>query len=194
MPVTASAAARAAPAPAVAADRPTVAIDSLDQEGRGLARVDGKAVFVEGALTGELVTITTLRRKPTWELARAETILRASSVRVEPRCPHFGVCGGCSLQHMDAAAQVAAKQRALEDALWHIGRVRPGQVLPAIHGPAWGYRHRARLSVRHVIKKGGVLVGFHEKKSSYVADMTSCAILPPDISRAAAGAAALVGA
>ena len=182
MPVPASAAVRAAPAPAVATDRPAVAIDSLDQEGRGLARVDGKAVFVEGGLTGELVTITTLRRKPTWELARAETILRASAVRVEPRCPHFGVCGGCSLQHMDAAAQVAAKQRALEDALWHLGRVRPGQVLPAIHGPAWGYRHRARLSVRHVIKKRGVLVGFHEKKSSYVADMTSCAILPPDIS------------
>ena len=182
MPVTPSAAGGAAPSPAVAAGRAAVAIDSLDQEGRGLARVDGKAVFVEGGLTGELVTITTLRRKPTWELARAETILRASSVRVEPRCPHFGVCGGCSLQHMDAAAQVAAKQRALEDALWHLGRVRPGQVLPAIHGPAWGYRHRARLSVRHVIKKGGVLVGFHEKKSSYVADMTSCAILPPDIS------------
>jgi 23S rRNA (uracil1939-C5)-methyltransferase len=181
-PAASSAASSAARAPAVAADRPVVAIDSLDQEGRGLARVDGKAVFVEGALTGELVTITTLRRKPTWELARAESIVRASAVRVEPRCPHFGVCGGCSLQHMDAAAQVAAKQRALEDALWHLGRVRPGQVLPAIHGPAWGYRHRARLSVRDVVKKGGVLVGFHEKKSSYVADMTSCAILPPDIS------------
>ena len=92
------------------------------------------------------------------------------------------MCGGCSLQHFDAAAQVAAKQRTLEDALWHLARVRAELLLPPIHGPAWGYRHRARLSVRHVAKKGGVLVGFHEKKSSYVADMTSCAILPPKVS------------
>ena len=194
MPVPASAAVRAAPAPAVATDRPAVAIDSLDQEGRGLARVDGKAVFVEGGLTGELVTITTLRRKPTWELARAETILRASAVRVEPRCPHFGVCGGCSLQHMDAAAQVAAKQRALEDAFARIGRVRPEVMLPPIEGPAWGYRYRARLSVRHVAKKGGVLIGFHERKSSYVADMTECHVLPPHLSRLLPALRALVGA
>jgi len=178
-----------APAPAL-----RVAIASLDQEGRGLARVDGKAVFVEGALPGETVTITTLKRKPTYEIARAEEIVSASAARVTPRCPHFGVCGGCTLQHFDAAAQVAAKQRALEDALWHIGRVRPARILPAIHGPAWGYRHRARLSVRHVPKKGGVLVGFHERKSSYVADMTSCAILPLKISRLLPELRALVGA
>ncbi|NDP42740.1 MAG: 23S rRNA (uracil(1939)-C(5))-methyltransferase RlmD [Aromatoleum sp.] len=159
-----------------------LSILSLDQEGRGLARVDGKAVFVEGALPGEEVTYKTLKRKPTYEIARAETIRSANPARVDPRCPHFGVCGGCSLQHFDAAAQVAAKQRTLEDTLWHLGRVRAAQLLPAIHGPAWGYRHRARLSVRHVVKKGGVLVGFHEKKSSYVADMTSCAILPPKVS------------
>ncbi len=161
---------------------PVLSILSLDQEGRGLARVDGKAVFVEGALPGEEVTYKTLKRKPTYEIARAETIRSANPGRVDPRCPHFGVCGGCSLQHFDAAAQVAAKQRTLEDTLWHLGRVRAAQLLPAIHGPAWGYRHRARLSVRHVVKKGGVLVGFHEKKSSYVADMTSCAILPPKVS------------
>jgi len=159
-----------------------VTIGSLDQEGRGIARVDGKAVFVEGALPGEVVAITTLKRKPTYEIARADAIARPNAARVEPRCPHFGVCGGCSLQHFDAAAQVAAKQRALEDALWHIGRVRPGQMLAPIHGPAWEYRHRARLSVRHVAKKGGTLVGFHERKSSYVADMTSCAVLPRRIS------------
>jgi len=164
------------PAPA------SLSITSLDQEGRGLARLDGKAVFVEGALPGEEVTYTTLKRKPAYEIARAESILVANPARVDPRCPHFGVCGGCSLQHFDAAAQVAAKQRTLEDTLWHLGRVRPAQLLPAIYGPTWGYRHRARLSVRYVAKKGGVLVGFHEKKSSYVADMTSCAILPPKIS------------
>jgi 23S rRNA (uracil1939-C5)-methyltransferase len=159
-----------------------VTVASLDQEGRGIARVDGKAIFIEGALPGEIVTIATLKRKPTYELARADTIVKANPARVDPRCPHFGVCGGCSLQHFDASAQVATKQRTLEDALWHLGRVRAAQLLPPIHGPDWHYRYRARLSVRHVEKKGGVLVGFHERKSSYVADMTSCAILPRKIS------------
>jgi 23S rRNA (uracil1939-C5)-methyltransferase len=173
---------------------PPVAIASLDQEGRGIARIDGKAVFVEGALPGEEVTISTLKRKPTYEIARAETIVKASAARVVPRCAHFGVCGGCTLQHFDAAAQVATKQRALEDALWHLGRVRAALVLPAIHGPAWGYRHRARLSVRYVAKKGGVLVGFHERKSSFVADMTSCAVLPPKISALLPKLRTLVGA
>jgi 23S rRNA (uracil1939-C5)-methyltransferase len=157
-------------------------IGSLDQEGRGIARIDGKAVFVEGALPGEVVTITTLKRKPTFDLARADTILKRSAARVSARCPHFGICGGCSMQHVDSGAQVAAKQRSLEDTLWHLGRVRPAQLLAPIHGPDWGYRHRARLSVRHVPKKGGVLIGFHERKSSYVADMTSCAVLPRKIS------------
>ena len=170
-------------APAAAGTAPIVVdVASLDQEGRGIARIEGKAVFVEGALPGERVTITVQKRKPTYELAHVERIVRASPARVAPRCPHFGVCGGCSLQHLDPGAQVAAKQRTLEDALWHLGRVRPAQLLAAIYGPPWGYRHRARLSVRHVPKKGGVLVGFHERKSSYVADMTSCAILPPKIS------------
>jgi 23S rRNA (uracil1939-C5)-methyltransferase len=157
-------------------------VQSLDQEGRGIARVEGKAVFVEGALPGEQVSATWLKRKPTYDIARADSIFRPSAARTLPRCPHFSICGGCSLQHFDPAAQVATKQRSLEDAFWHIARVRPEQILPAIHGPSWGYRHRARLSVRYVAKKGGVLVGFHEKKSSYVADMLSCAILPPGIS------------
>src|SRR5512144_1359355 len=161
---------------------PLVRIESLDQEGRGLARVEGKAVFVEGALPGETVRAATLKRKPNYEIARAEAIVKRSAARVTPRCPHFGVCGGCTLQHCDVGMQVAAKQRALEDALWHIARVRAAMILPAIYGPSWGYRHRARLSVRHVPKKGGVLVGFHERKSSYVADMTSCEVLPPKIS------------
>ncbi len=160
----------------------TVLITALDQEGRGIARIDGKAVFVEGALVGERVTIEIYRKRPTYELARATGILRASPSRVAPLCPHFGVCGGCSLQHLDAAAQVAAKQRVLEDALWHIGRVRAGELLAPIHGPAWGYRQRARLSVRHVPKKGGVLVGFHERKSSFITDMRTCPVLPPHIS------------
>jgi 23S rRNA (uracil1939-C5)-methyltransferase len=160
----------------------TVTITSLDQEGRGIARIEGKAVFVEGALPREDVTLTMLKRKPTYDIARAEIIVKASAARVIPRCPHFGVCGGCTLQHFDAGAQVAVKQRTLEDTLWHLGKVRAAQILPAIHGPPWSYRHRARLSVRHVPKKGGVLVGFHERKSSFVADMMSCCVLPPKIS------------
>ncbi len=172
----------------------TVDVASLDQEGRGVARVEGKAVFVEGALPGERVTIAPLKRKPTYEIARVEDVLRPSAARVVPRCPHFGVCGGCSLQHLDAGAQVAAKQRTLEDALWHIARVRPAQLFAPVYGPEWGYRHRARLSVRHVAKKGRVLVGFHERKSSYVAEMTSCAILPPKVSALLPALRALLGA
>ncbi len=157
-------------------------IESLDQEGRGLARVDGKAIFVEGALPGERVYATPVRTKPTFEIARVTSVLKANASRVRPRCPHFGVCGGCTLQHAHPSLQVAAKQRALEDALARIGRVRAERMLPPIEGPAWGYRYRARLTVRHVAKKGGVLVGFHERKSSFVADMTECHVLPPVIS------------
>jgi len=156
----------------------TVIIESLDQEGRGVAHVDGKAIFVEGALTGERVRIDTLKKKPSYEIARVAAVEAASASRVTPRCPHFGVCGGCTLQHADPALQIAAKQRALEEAFARIGRVCPETLLPPIDGPAWGYRHRARLSVRHVPKKGGVLVGFHERKSSFVADMTECHVVP----------------
>src|SRR5690606_29682981 len=113
---------------------------------------------------------TTVRRKPSYEKARAERILKMSSQRVRPVCPHFGVCGGCAMQHLDAQAQVAIKQRVLEDALGHIGKLHSPIVLPPIHGPAYRYRYRARLSVRLVPRKGGVLVGFRERHSSYVAD------------------------
>ena len=105
-----------------------------------------------------------------------------SSQRVRPQCRHFGNCGGCKMQHFHVGAQVAAKQRALEDALWHLGKVKPEQILRPIEGPAWGYRYRARLSVRFVAKKGKVLVGFHERKSSFVADMDSCEVLPAHLS------------
>jgi len=161
---------------------PTGIIESLDHEARGVTRLDGKTVFVEGALPGECVEYASYRRKPSYELARTLRILKPSPERVTPRCPHFAVCGGCSMQHLDAAAQVAAKQRLLEDNLWHLGRIKAEQLYAPIHGQAWAYRYRARLSVRFVLKKGGVLVGFHEKKSSYVADMQQCEILPPQLS------------
>ena len=157
-------------------------IESLDHEARGVTRLDGKTIFVDGALPGEKVEFISYRKKPTFEVARVERILKASADRVTPKCPHFGVCGGCSMQHLDPAAQVAAKQRVLETNLWHLGRVKAEQLYAPIYGAPWGYRLRARLSVRLVPKKGGTLVGFHERKSSYVADMRQCENLPPAVS------------
>lgn len=160
----------------------TAEVESLDHEGQGVAHVDGKVVFIEGALPGEIVEFEVRRRKPAYDVATATRVIRQSSQRITPRCAHFGVCGGCSMQHLDPRAQVAAKQRVLEDNLQRIGQVRAESMLPPVHGPAWGYRYRARLSVRDVRKKGGVLVGFHEKRSSYVADMRECHVVPAAIS------------
>ncbi|HEX7811892.1 MAG TPA: 23S rRNA (uracil(1939)-C(5))-methyltransferase RlmD [Burkholderiales bacterium] len=157
-------------------------VESLDQEGRGVAHVDGKVIFIEGALPGERVEFVSYRRKPSFELADATRILRASSSRVTPRCPHFGACGGCSMQHLEPRAQVAAKQRVLEDNLARIGKVRAETMLAPIRGPNWGYRYRARMSARYVVKKGTMLVGFHERRSSFIADMRSCEVLPARIS------------
>jgi 23S rRNA (uracil1939-C5)-methyltransferase len=168
-------------------------IESLDHEGRGVAHRDGKAIFVDGALTGELVEAASYRNKPSYEQAQVTRILKASPYRVEPRCRWFGICGGCTHQHLHEAAQVAAKQRVLEDCFAHIGKVRPEVMLSPIHGPTWGYRRKARLSVRHVAKKGGVLVGFHERRSSYVADMLGCEVLPPPVGRLLPELRTLVG-
>ncbi len=160
-----------------------VIIESIDQEGRGIAHADGKVIFIDGALIGERVTYSSYRKKPSFENAQVTAVLKQSFTRVQPKCSYFGVCGGCSMQHMDTSAQVAVKQRILEDNLQRIGKVKPETILPPIHGMPWGYRQRARLSARYVIKKGKVLVGFHEKRSSYIADMSGCEILPPKISR-----------
>ncbi len=153
-------------------------VESLDQQGRGIVRVDGKAVFVEGALPGERVGWEVVRSGQKFDLGRLVRIERASSQRVAPRCPHFGLwrgaCGGCSMQHLDARAQVAVKQRVLEDALWHLGRLKPEQIMRPIAGVEWDYRHRARLSVRYVARKAEALVGFHERASSFVADIREC--------------------
>lgn len=157
-------------------------IESLDHEARGVSHVDGKVVFVEGALPGERVQAELIKKKPKFNTARAVAIQKSSWLRVSPKCPHFGVCGGCVMQHLQADAQVAVKQRVLEDAFKHLANLKPEQMLAPIHGPAWGYRYRARLTVRLVPRKGGVLVGFHERRSSYVADMTSCAVLPKSVS------------
>ena len=162
----------------------TLEIESLDAEGRGVAHnAEGKVVFVEGALPGERVEVQLLSCKPKFDLATTIAVLRESSARRTPRCRYFGVCGGCATQHIDGRTQLAAKQRALEDCLRRIGKLRPETILPIVYGEEWGYRHRARLTVRRVAKKGGVLIGFHERRSSYVVDMLSCEVLPPRISR-----------
>ena len=165
-----------------------IEIESLDMDARGVGHLQnedgspGKVVFVEGALPGERVSFLTLKRKKNWEVGRMIELLRESSQRVKPKCVHYETCGGCSMQHLEPSAQVAIKQRVLEDNLWHIGKVRPQTVMRPMYGPTWGYRYRARLSVRHVKKKDTVLVGFHEKKSAFVADIGSCEILPPHVS------------
>lgn len=161
---------------------PIGVIESLDHEARGIARQDGKTIFVDGALPGEIVEYASFRRKPKYELAQLVSVLRPSNARVAPPCPHFNICGGCAMQHIDPATQVAVKQRVLEDTLWHVGRVRPELMLAPVHGAAWAYRHRARLGVRLVPGKGGMLIGFHERRSSYIADLRSCMVLPPEVS------------
>ena len=165
-----------------------IEIESLDMEARGVGHLQnedgtpGKVVFVEGALPGELVSFQSYRRKAKWEAAHLLAVHRESALRVKPRCKYFGTCGGCAMQHIEPSAQVAAKQRVLEDNLKHIGRLQPEMMLRPIHGPTWGYRYRARFSVRNVVKKGGVLVGFHERKSGFITDMKSCEVVPAHVS------------
>lgn len=168
-------------------------VESLDHDGQGVAHVDGKVVFIDGALPGETVRYRVRRSKPRFENADLVDVVRPSPFRTSPRCSHFGTCGGCATQHLDTSAQVATKQRVLEDNLRHIGQVRAEQMLPPLHGPDWGYRHRARLSARWVAKKNSVLVGFHEKRSSFIADMHGCDVVPPRIGRLVDPLRTLVG-
>ncbi|MCV2365310.1 23S rRNA (uracil(1939)-C(5))-methyltransferase RlmD [Paucibacter sp. DJ1R-11] len=162
-------------------------VESLDLDAQGVAhKEDGKVVFIEGALPGEQVQVSTGRKKNAWEQGTMTAMRRESSQRVTPGCPHFGLhpgaCGGCKMQHLHASAQVAVKQRVVEDNLWHLGKVKAEMLLRPIEGPTWGYRYRARFSVRYVPKKGQVLIGFHERKSRYVADMQVCKVVPQRVS------------
>ena len=177
---------------------PELDIESLDHDAQGVGHsVEGKVVFVEGALTGERVSAIIHRSKNQWEQGTLQAVLHESSQRVKPHCPHFGLhagaCGGCKMQHLHPMAQLAVKQRVMEDNLWHLGKVKPERILRPIQGPDWGYRYRARLSVRWVQKKDDVLVGFHERKSRYVADMQVCPVLPPHVSALLLPLRALLG-
>ena len=150
----------------------------LAHDGRGIARDAGKAVFIDGALAGERVRYRVFKRRRQLDEAGLVEVLSASPDRVLPRCRHFGICGGCSLQHLSAPAQLEAKQRQLLDNLERIGRVIPQRVLAPLRGPVWAYRRRARLGVRYVHKKGRVLAGFREREKPYIADIQRCEILP----------------
>jgi 23S rRNA (uracil1939-C5)-methyltransferase len=167
---------------------PEIEIGALDMDAQGVGRTEtedgqpGKVIFVEGALPGERVSYATYRRKAAFEQALLVKVLRESVMRTRPKCQYFGTCGGCTMQHLDVRAQIAVKQRVLEDNLQHLGKLRAETIYGPIHGPSWGYRYRARLSARLIAGKGGALVGFHEKKSDFVADMETCEVLPPHVS------------
>jgi len=169
-------------------------VHALDAGGHGIARnAEGKVVFVEGALGGETVDAQILRSRPKFDTARTVAVLKAASGRRAPPCPYYESCGGCAIQHADARTQVAAKQRWLEDCFERIGRVRPETMLAPIYGEEWGYRRRARLSVRYVEKKGGAMVGFRERRSTFVTDMQGCLVLPAHVSALIPELRALIG-
>jgi 23S rRNA (uracil1939-C5)-methyltransferase len=171
-----------------------IKVEALDLDAQGIARLapnetessqgqSGKVIFIKGALPTELVTFTITSDKARFSKAKVRNILKPAVFRAEPKCKAFGVCGGCTMQHLDIRAQVAMKQRVLEDDLQHIAKVKPEEILRPMGGPTWEYRQRARLSaVNRSIKKGTVLIGFHEGKSGYVADMLACEILPKHVS------------
>lgn len=169
-------------------------IESSSHDGRGVARLDGKATFVHGALPGERVRLRVVRRHRNFDEAETEAVLEPSPDRVEPRCPRFGVCGGCSLQHLAPRAQIAAKQQALLDALRHIGQVEPEEVFaPIVASSPWGYRRKARLGVKYVAKKSRVLVGFRERSSGFVTETEHCPVLQPRVGEALGALAELIG-
>lgn len=159
----------------------TAQIESLSHDGRGVTHIEGKAVFIDGALPGERVEFLYTGKSRKHDEGRVDRVLEAAPERVEPRCAHFAICGGCSLQHMEAGAQIQAKQQVLLDSLKHIGKVEAQEILSPLTGPHWGYRNKARLGVKFVRKKDKVLVGFREKRAPYLAELSRCEVLHPSV-------------
>lgn len=158
-----------------------VVIDDLSHDGRGVTHIEGKTVFVEGALKGEEVSFLYVEKRRSYDVGVAQEIHVAAPERVKPKCAVFGLCGGCALQHMEAGAQIHAKQEVLLENFERIGKVTPAEILPPLTGPHWGYRRKARMGVRNVPKKGRVLIGFREKRKPYIADMHRCEVLHPSV-------------
>ena len=156
----------------------TARVEKFSHDGRGIARIEGKTTFIQNALPDETVTFQYLRKKKDFDEGKLLTVLEPSSNRVQPRCPHYALCGGCSLQHLDGAAQIHEKQSLLLDLLQRIGRNEPETILPPLKGPLWNYRNKARLSVRFVEKKQAALVGFREKNNPrYITEIDQCPVL-----------------
>lgn len=171
----------------------TTTIETLSHDGRGITHLNGKTVFVAGGLPGETLQFEYLRQRNSFDEARAVNIIAAGPGRVEPKCAHFGVCGGCSLQHIDLSLQLQSKQQAFKELLWKQARIEPKQWLEPITGPGWGYRRKARLGVKYVAKKNRVLIGFREKQARLITDSQQCEVLAPAIGQHLAAFAALLG-
>jgi 23S rRNA (uracil1939-C5)-methyltransferase len=168
-------------------------IDSLSHDGRGVAHIEDKAVFIDGALPGEEVMFVYTGKRKNYDEGKVEQVLTASPDRVEAKCEHFGICGGCSLQHLDPEKQILAKQDTLLENFDRIGKVQPETILPPVTGPHWGYRRKARLGVKYVRKKERVLVGFREKRNPFLADINQCEVLHPSVGHNIEGLAKLIG-
>ncbi|MGE5240161.1 MAG: 23S rRNA (uracil(1939)-C(5))-methyltransferase RlmD [Bacteroidota bacterium] len=180
--------------PPASADQAIATVVSLSHDGRGVARLDGKTVFIEGALPGERVRFRYFNKYKNYDSGGLVDILEASPDRVTPPCPHFGVCGGCDLQHLRAELQIQAKQRIVAEQLAHLGKVEPQNWLAPITGPALDYRRRARLGVRHVPSQGGVVIGFRERRRSFIANLDTCPVLDPKIVALLPALRAVIGA
>ncbi|MCW9025578.1 MAG: 23S rRNA (uracil(1939)-C(5))-methyltransferase RlmD [Gammaproteobacteria bacterium] len=168
--------------PKLIESEPVIAtVESMTHEGLGVVHVDGKTVFINDVLPGEKVEFTCVRSHRNYDEASLNNVIEASPHRIEPGCPHFGLCGGCVLQHVSASEQLKLKETILLDNFRHIGQVEPEVVLPPLTGPEWGYRRKARLGVRYVNKKERVLVGFRERSSRYLADIQTCKVLHPSV-------------
>lgn len=178
---------RAAPAEVL-----TATVTGLTREGEGIVH-GGKTVFVAGALPGEEIRFRRTRRRRQHDEGELLEVLQPAPERVTPRCVHFGVCGGCALQHLDPQAQLRAKEGELKENLARIARAEPVQWLPALAGPVWGYRRRARLGAKYVHKKGRLLVGFRERAAPYVADLSGCEVLVPGAGALITPLAQLIG-
>lgn len=155
-------------------------VESLSHDGKGICRVDGKAIFVSGALMGELIRFSFRPHKKKYDEGNLLEVIKPSPDRIEAKCKHYGVCGGCSFMHLSSEKQIEAKQQVLLDGLEHIGKVKVNEVLPPVTTHPWGYRRKARLGVKYVNKKEKVLVGFRERSAPYLAEMEQCEVLHPD--------------
>ena len=170
-----------------------VSIESLSHDGRGVAHVDGKVVFIDEALPGEKLEFIYTDSRRDYAEGKVHKLISGSEHRVAPECPHFGVCGGCSFQHVDDAVQIQFKQNVLEEQFARLGKVDIPQIWEPLTGPHWGYRRKARMGVKYVAKKGRVLVGFRERRNPFLAEIESCKVMHPIVGEKLMDLSAMIG-